>query len=268
MSWLAVVAPGLSVLALATGHAKRNDMTHTLATGNNAFAFALYDRLAHEPGNVFFSPFSVHGALAMVYAGSRGGTATSIAKTMHYPAEPAALGAAYRPLLDAMHAPGGGNCRASQLEIANALWTNDRVRFEPAFVTGVERDFGGMARALDVAHPQRAATLINGWVLEQTHQRIRDLVPASALTAQTASVLTNAIYFHGWWATPFKKTRTHQALFYRSPHDTVDIPTMRLDAKLDYAETADVQVLSMPYADERLSMLIVLPRRRAAVSVI
>ena len=47
----------------------------TVAEGNNIFAVALYGRLRHQSGNLFFSPESISTALAMAYAGARGGTA-------------------------------------------------------------------------------------------------------------------------------------------------------------------------------------------------
>src|SRR5438105_5048973 len=44
-----------------------------VADGNNAFAIDLYKKLAEkEPGNLFFSPYSLSSALAMTYAGARG----------------------------------------------------------------------------------------------------------------------------------------------------------------------------------------------------
>ena len=49
----------------------------TVADGGNHFALDLYGKLAEkEKGNVFFSPYSVHTALAMT-AVRRGGTRAS-----------------------------------------------------------------------------------------------------------------------------------------------------------------------------------------------
>src|SRR5437667_5511632 len=39
---------------------------------NTAFAVDLYQRLKDQPGNLFFSPYSLSTALAMAYAGARG----------------------------------------------------------------------------------------------------------------------------------------------------------------------------------------------------
>ena len=45
-----------------------------LVEGNNAFALDLFQQLRAEPGNVFFSPYSISTALAMTAAGARGET--------------------------------------------------------------------------------------------------------------------------------------------------------------------------------------------------
>ena len=56
----------------------------TLAEGNGAFAFDLFQALRNEDGNVFYSPHSISLALAMTYAGAKGQTATQMAETLHF----------------------------------------------------------------------------------------------------------------------------------------------------------------------------------------
>lgn len=56
-----------------------------LVDGNTAFALDLHRRIAAETGtNVMASPYSVSTALAMVYAGARGGTAEEMARTLRF----------------------------------------------------------------------------------------------------------------------------------------------------------------------------------------
>jgi serpin B len=262
-------ALALALAPSVTHAAGMPDSSTALARGANAFAFELYARLAHASGNVFFSPFSVHGALAMVDAGARGATQAAIAKTMHYPADAAELGAAYRALLADLNASGRqSKSQGSQLEVANALWASDRVQLEPAYTSAIERDYGGVARALDFADPAHAAGQINGWVAERTHQRIRDLVSPSALNAMTSCVLTNAIYFKGHWMSPFRAVNTREKPFHLASGASTNVPTMFQLTRFDYAEATGLQLLTMGYADGRLSMTVLLPRQRDGLAAI
>ena len=60
-----------------------SDLT-TLAGGNSAFAFDLYQALKEEDGNLFYSPYSISLALAMTYAGARGETEQQMADTLYF----------------------------------------------------------------------------------------------------------------------------------------------------------------------------------------
>lgn len=42
----------------------------SLVEGNTVFALELYGQLKTNPGNIFFSPYSIFAALAMTYAGA------------------------------------------------------------------------------------------------------------------------------------------------------------------------------------------------------
>src|SRR3954465_12146962 len=59
----------------------------TTANANNAFACDLYAELRTQPGNLFFSPFSIHTALAMTADGARGETLDEMVKVLHLPKE-------------------------------------------------------------------------------------------------------------------------------------------------------------------------------------
>ncbi len=56
-----------------------------LAAGNRAFAFDMYQALRGEPGNLFYSPYSISLALAMTYGGARGDTAAEMAAALNFP---------------------------------------------------------------------------------------------------------------------------------------------------------------------------------------
>ncbi|MDD5194682.1 MAG: serpin family protein, partial [Candidatus Omnitrophica bacterium] len=81
----------------------------------------------------------------------------------------------------------------------------------------------------------------------------------------TRLVITKAIDFKGKWDKPFDKKDTQEKDFRISPGNSVKAKMMFLpakeSAKLNYAETSELQILELPYAGGELSMLILLPRQ-------
>src|SRR5437867_225811 len=55
-----------------------------LVQGNTDFALTLYQQLATNDDNLFFSPYSISNALAMTYAGARGNTAAEMKSTLRF----------------------------------------------------------------------------------------------------------------------------------------------------------------------------------------
>jgi len=97
-----------------------------VAKSTNDFAAALYGELSGEKGNLFFSPSSIHTALAMTYAGARGNTEKQMSATLRFPLLGASgaspqdkLHGEYAELLKLLTPPKEGGY---QLSVANALW--------------------------------------------------------------------------------------------------------------------------------------------------
>ena len=53
-------------------------------TGNNRFAFDLFNQVEKEGENVFFSPYSISSALAMTYTGAEGVTQKEMQKVFGF----------------------------------------------------------------------------------------------------------------------------------------------------------------------------------------
>ena len=112
---------------------------------------------------------------------------------------------------------------------------------------------------LDFTDP-RSAGVVNSWVSEATHDKIKKIVEPP-LSSMTGLILANAIYFKGNWAVPFSKTATFNQPFHVTSSNHVEVPLMyRLD-EIRYMESNDFQAAEVPYNSNRLSMVILLPRR-------
>ncbi len=235
------------------------------ATAANATALDLYRDLRAEGENLFFSPASLACALAMTSAGARGRTAAEMDDVLHQPADDEVVAAAYGRLLADLMAQRSG----VTLALANRLYGQRDVAFLPAFTSLLGRHYGAGLETVDFrTDPDAARRLINTWVEERTAHKIRDLLPPGAVTTTTGLVLVNAVHFLGKWAEPFPARSTADAPFHRERGGDVTAKFMHANEHFAYAETADAQVLALPYSGGGLEMVLVLPASGTPLSAL
>ena len=229
-----------------------------IVAGHNAFAWDLYREAGGKRDNLFFSPLSISLALAMTYAGAEGQTAREMAAVLHFGKDETLLHAASRELMAKLI----DTEASSRLALANRLWPADGMRLKPEFLALAARYYGAEPQTLDfVAHTEDSRLAINHWVSDQTGKMIDDLLQEGDLTPQTLLVLTNAVYFQGSWARAFKPGRTRTIPFRLESGQSVDTQCMQQEGTFDFAETDEVKILQMPYADSDLAFLVLLPVR-------
>lgn len=236
-----------------------------LVRGGSAFAFDLYRNLSQKSGNLFYSPHSLWLALAMVYAGARGETEAQMAGALHFPLDQGHLHPTFNHLdlkitPRSVGAKGDEGRTGFRLRIANALWSQEAYTFLPEYLDVLGENYGAAVRLVDFADKtEQARAAINAWVSDQTEGKIKDLVARGAINALTRLVLTNAIYFYGAWANPFKAQRTHDGVFYLLDGGQARVPLMAQTGSFAYAVGEGFQVVELPYQGWALSMVILLP---------
>jgi serpin B len=238
-----------------------------IVEANNQFAFDLYTRLAKDPGysgeNLFFSPFSISSALAITYEGARGETADEIREVFYFPSDSAMMRGGYQAIIAGIN----NGSSVYQFRTANALWAEQTYPFLPEYITVADQMYGAKATNLDfITKPDDSRVTINQWVEDQTNDKIKDLIPAGSIDSLTRLVITNAVYFKGTWEKQFNETDTSVEDFRTGKGTTIRVPMMQRtdkNATYGYTETANLQVLRMPYESDtgkHLSMVILLPR--------
>ena len=226
------------------------------ARSSNGFGLDLYRQLRSTPGNLVVSPASVTTALAMAWGGARGRTAEEMQAVLRFERPAAETMQVSGRLAAALTDPK----RPVTFRIANRLFGEQSFRFERAYLESTNAAYGAALEPLDFRRAaDQARERINGWVEQQTEQRIRDLVPPGGIGATTRLVLVNAIYFLGDWAAPFKKDATQPAPFSTSRTDRKSVPTMHQTETLRFVEKDGVKVLELPYRGRDMAMLVILP---------
>ncbi|MCB9718702.1 MAG: serpin family protein [Myxococcales bacterium] len=231
------------------------DVVGEVATGFNAFGVDLYRKVAAEPGDIVISPASVALALTMTHAGARGETAKEMETALHFPRAAPVVQSAVATMLGDWNAPR----EDVELSVANRLFGDGTVPYETPFLALTKRFFDAPLEPVDFKGAHEAARLrINGWVEDETHDRIQNLLPEGAVDSSTRLVLVNAIYFKAAWMSPFTDFLTAPAPFHAAGGDH-DVPTMHVTEHFSFAEAEGVQVVQLPYVDPRFAMTVVIP---------
>ncbi|MFS8607441.1 MAG: hypothetical protein LOD94_05535 [Gammaproteobacteria bacterium] len=184
------------------------------------FGFELAARTAEaeERPNIVLSPLGASMALGIAMNGAGGATFDAMREALGFGAlSRAEINGGYRELIDLL-AERDPNVR---LEIANAVWANEEVPFQHAFLQAVTAAFDARVGSMDFSDPS-AVTTINDWVAENTKGMIDGIV--DALDPSLVMLLTNAVFFDGSWTTSFDPEETRRAAFQREDGSTVELP--------------------------------------------
>jgi serpin B len=236
---------------------------HTLTDDNNAFALDLYQSLRAQDGNLIYSPYSISLALALTYAGARGETESQMAQTMHFSPQNklhSALNALDLELAKRGEAKSKDETPL-QLDIVNAVWAEQTFPFLKDYLDVIAQNYGAGIQLADFIHQHEAVRKeINGWVSNQTNDKIQNLIPDGVLDPNTKMVLVNAIYFKADWLDQFDPNSTHDSSFHLL--DGLDVQVKMMSQSLlgiPYAQGAAYQAIELPYQGEAAAMNIIVP---------
>jgi serpin B len=228
-----------------------------VAESNNAFAFDLYGELAKGNGNLFFSPASVSTALAMIYAGARGNTASEMKEVLHFTLPDDKLHNAFGELAKSLSSKKKG----VEIKIANALWGREEDVCREKFLKLIKDNYGASLNRVDFGNREKTRKAINAWGAEKTGGRIKELFSKGDFTVENITfVLTNAIYFKGRWAHQFKKKHTKKDEFHLTEKKSVKTEMMHIyGEEFPYMKGNGFSAIELSYTGGKLAMLILLP---------
>ena len=229
---------------------------------NNQFAVDMYQQINEQPDqadkNVFFSPYSLSTAMAMLYAAAEGETKAQIQKTFYYPSMDI-LNPNSAALYNQFNKPNPDY----KLATVNDLWMQQGLTPTKSYVDAVQRYYGGQVTTLDFeGNPNPSRLIINKKIAQHTNQLIPELLPKGSIKPITVAVLTNAVYFKGDWQMPFNVQSTTEQPFYNHVGTSPNVKMMQLQEDFGYSEDKQVQVVQLPYKGDELSMLVVLPKSK------
>lgn len=227
--------------------------------GNNTFALEIYKKAAANPGNLFFSPFSISAAFGMTLAGARGATADELRTALAIQGDEAAYHTQFGALLADLG--GAHEGRGYELRIANRMFGQKDLAFQQAYLDLTSTAYAAPLDRVDYMVDHEAARgTINQWVSDQTEGHVPELFGSEDIDGLTRLAVANAIYFHADWTTQFDAANTHDGSFVRADGSTASARFMSETGAYRYGWSPDAAVVEMNYADDELSMVVVVPQ--------
>ncbi|HSI76365.1 MAG TPA: serpin family protein [Lunatimonas sp.] len=218
---------------------------------NTKFALDLFHQL-EKAGvkNSFYSPYSIHQALAMTMNGNEGRVLDEFIKLLRF--EGMTTEEANKAAEELTQFLLAVDSKVT-IAIANAIWYKEGYQVYPPFKETAEKHFRAVVDPLDMSHPQ-SVNIINNWIENQTQGIIKDMldfIPGNALM-----YLVNAIYFKGDWKYQFPANKTAKEPFFVTPTQQIEVDMMQLGkaAAFRYYSDGELQYIEIPYSTGQYNM--------------
>ena len=229
-----------------------------ITESSNQFALDFYKHESkNENENIFFSSPSISTAFSILYEGAREDTADEMQKVFGFPKDDNERRVGFFSFADMIDQK---NDSENTLQMANALWLADGFAPLPEYVDTAKTYYSSSVDSVNFANDQGRLE-INDWAKSKTQDRIEELLKPGSTDALTKMVITNAIYFNGAWEHPFDVKDTYEADFTVDSDKTVKVSMMSYPHKMkfNHTSTEQMQMLQIPYKENTISMLIILP---------
>jgi serpin B len=246
-----------------------------IAPAINSLGLDLYREQIKSAGGagVLLSPYAIATALAIAYTGAAGTTKVEMQRVLYLPNDPAACSAAFQSLAAqlsqvvraseqavANRRKHSGDATPVELQVANRIFVQQGYALRPAFAAQLQQHFNSELAQLDFLHaPAQARQVINQWVTGQTHDKIRDLLPAGQPTTDTRLALVNALYLRAAWQDEFPRDATQPEAFHFIGATAGPVPMMRALEWYGYAKRDGYSVVTLPYLGEELQFVLLVP---------
>lgn len=152
-----------------------------------------------------------------------------------------------------------------RLEHASSIWYNKTFgTVKERYIKTLKHSYKAEAKNANFAEKKNTKLLIDEWVYDKTHGMIPKL--DTKISQDALMVVLDAIYMNGKWENPFKPYLTGKDVFNNSNGTTseVDMMYQALD-DIEYTETDEYQVITLPYRNSEYSMVVVLPKEGVSI---
>ena len=237
-----------------------------LSESSNTFAFNLlktvYADKDEKDKNILISPLSATLALSMLNNGAVGATGEEIRQTLGFgDVSNEVINSYAQKIVNAMQTldPRG------VFESANSIWIQNEFPVLNKFKQINQQYYEAEIQNVDFSKPS-TVNLINNWTSEKTHGKIPEIL--NEIDPFTRLILSNALYFKGYWTEHFDKNLTFDAQFHTSTGEKQTVPTMKNTFHNHYTKVDNCAAAHLPFGNGAFSIVVVLPNEDTDIRTI
>jgi len=219
----------------------------------NKFALDIYKISKPDNQNYLISPLSINLALAMALEGAGGKTKDEITKLLGLEKVNNVSEYFHSLITKSQFKIDSSN----HLDLCNSLWYNKKYDLNLPLFENIKSNYNSEIFSFGDDEIASIDDRIDKWISSKTNNRISSLTPS--IDDQTRIAILNATYLIAEWLEKFDKKDTKKRNFRSLDRSSDKIDFMFKHSYLKYFENNEIQVVSLPYAENILSMLIILP---------
>ncbi|RNA44444.1 serpin peptidase clade B (ovalbumin) member 6, partial [Brachionus plicatilis] len=162
----------------------------SLSNSLNSFTHKLFIQInAGKDDNFFISPFSISTALVMCYAGAKCETASQLKDLLSLTnLDDEKILSLNQELISSVNNLSGDVV----IKTANKLYPKQSYEILSKYLSLVQKNFHADVESINYDNAEESANTINGWVSEQTNDKIRNLIDPNSINGLTRLILVNA----------------------------------------------------------------------------
>eukprot|EP01026_Neomeris_dumetosa_P045476 TRINITY_DN3850_c0_g1_i18.p1 TRINITY_DN3850_c0_g1~~TRINITY_DN3850_c0_g1_i18.p1 ORF type:complete len:481 (-),score=33.63 TRINITY_DN3850_c0_g1_i18:194-1636(-) len=227
----------------------------------NNFGASMINIVCDNTKNCVFSPFNIMSALGLLLAGAQSNTRQQMLEAMFLVGQSTdEINAGYKSVIDTLTSQSD----AYKLLSANRMYAQSDFEFLATYLSQIQQFYNSEIVQADFgSNPEVERININNWVSQVTQNLINDLIPEGLIDKNTITVLVSALYFKGFWLSPFDKKQTDLRDFTLLNGNKVQVATMvarEIDVNVGGLFDNQASYIELPYEGQDVSMFIVLPR--------
>ncbi|KRT79823.1 hypothetical protein AMK59_7056 [Oryctes borbonicus] len=210
--------------------------------------------------NLALSPYTIWNVMAIINEGARKNTELQLERTLGIPSN-RTLREQFRKLQQSLNKQILKNSNGVSLDTLNAVFTRLEKKINPEYQQLIQKLYNVDVTALDFNNAKYATKFINGKLSNVTRGRVDEIVQEGDLTDAQIFV-TSALFFKGLWNLKFNISSTKEESFYNDRREVIGtVPMMYNKGLFPLTKVLNDKAfaLELPYLDEKMSMIIILP---------